>query len=134
LCQADLFFSFFQFGWGPACWIYASEIPTARLRSMNVALAAATQWLFNLIVARTVPNMLATVGDHGYGTYLIFGSFCFSMFFFVWFFVPETKGISLEHMDKLFGVTEYDKPLVGDSVNRKQAATEVQIEDMQKRA
>ena len=28
------------------------------------------------------------------------------MFFFVWFFVPETKGMSLEAMDKLFGVTE----------------------------
>lgn len=28
------------------------------------------------------------------------------MFFFVWFFVPETKGISLEHMDKLFGVSD----------------------------
>lgn len=39
-------------------------------------------------------------------TYLIFGSFCFIMFFFVWFFVPETKGISLEAMDKLFGVVE----------------------------
>lgn len=60
----------------------------------NVALAAATQWLFNFVVARAVPNMLATVGDHGYGTYLIFGSFCVSMFFFVWFFIPETKGMS----------------------------------------
>jgi len=28
------------------------------------------------------------------------------MFFFVWFFIPETKGISLEAMDRLFGVTE----------------------------
>lgn len=28
------------------------------------------------------------------------------MFFFVWFFVPETKGISLEAMDRLFGVTD----------------------------
>ncbi|KAK3328776.1 MFS sugar transporter-like protein [Apodospora peruviana] len=101
-----LFAAFFQFGWGPACWIYASEIPTARMRSINVALAAATQWLFNFVVAKTVPVMLATVGEHGYGTYLIFGSFCFSMFFFVWFFVPETKGISLEAMDQLFGVPE----------------------------
>ena len=50
--------------------------------------------------------MLVTVGAHGYGTYLIFGSFCFSMFVFVWFFVPETKGISLEHMNELFGVTD----------------------------
>lgn len=38
-------------------------------------------------------------------TYLIFGSFSFLMFFFVWFFIPETKGRSLEHMDELFGET-----------------------------
>ncbi|KAH8897951.1 MFS sugar transporter-like protein [Thozetella sp. PMI_491] len=108
-----LFAAFFQFGWGPACWIYASEIPTARLRSMNVALAAATQWLFNFVVARSVPVMLVTVGGKtGYGTYLLFGSFCFSMFFFVWFFVPETKGLSLERMDELFGVTDEEKPVM----------------------
>ncbi|KAK8065007.1 MFS quinate transporter [Apiospora hydei] len=119
-----VFAAFFQFGWGPACWIYVAEIPTARLRPLNVALAAATQWLFNFVVARAVPNMLVTVGAHGYGTYLIFGSFCVCMFIFVWFFIPETKGkrapslqlvntcqltlyastgVSLEHMDELFG-------------------------------
>lgn len=43
----------FQFGWGPACWILVSEIPTARLRAMNVALAAAVQWLFNFVMARS---------------------------------------------------------------------------------
>ncbi|KAJ6079862.1 hypothetical protein N7467_009615 [Penicillium canescens] len=101
-----LFAAFFQFGWGPVCWIYVSEIPTARLRSLNVAFGAATQWLFNFVVARAVPNMLATVGDNGYGTYLIFACFCFSMCVFVWFFIPETKGMSLEKMDELFGVTQ----------------------------
>jgi len=101
-----LFAGFFQFGWGPVCWILVSEIPTARLRAMNVALAAATQWLFNFVVSRATPNMLATVGPHGYGTYFIFGSFCFSMFFFAYFFVPETKGISLEGMDEIFGTVE----------------------------
>ena len=60
---------------------------------MNVSYAAATQWLFNFVVAKTVPIMLITVGGKtGYGTYLLFGSFCFAMFFFVWFLVPETKG------------------------------------------
>ncbi|KAJ6187013.1 hypothetical protein N7519_001921 [Penicillium mononematosum] len=101
-----LFASFFQFGWGPVCWIYVSEIPTARLRSLNVSFGAATQWLFNFVVARAVPNMLATVGAHGYGTYIIFSCFCFSMCVFVWFFIPETKGLSLEKMDELFGVTQ----------------------------
>ncbi|KAJ5834369.1 General substrate transporter [Penicillium robsamsonii] len=101
-----LFAAFFQFGWGPVCWIYVSEIPTARLRSLNVSFGAATQWLFNFVVARAVPNMLATVGANGYGTYLIFSCFCFSMCVFVWFFIPETKGLSLEKMDELFGVTQ----------------------------
>lgn len=86
-----LFASFFQWGWGPVCWIYVSEIPTARLRAVNVALAAATQWLFNLVIARAVPNMLATMGEGGYGAFIIFSCFCFSMFIFVWFLVPETK-------------------------------------------
>ncbi|KAK7547710.1 general substrate transporter [Phyllosticta citricarpa] len=104
-----LFASFYQFGWGPCPWIYTSEIPSARLRSMNVALAAGTQWLFNFVVARATPNMIATVGRSGYGTYLIYGSFSFSMFVFVWFFIPETKGLSLERMDELFGVTEFHR-------------------------
>jgi len=73
------FAGFFQFGWGPCGWILVSEIPTARLRSMNVAIAAATQWLFNFVVARAVPVMFATLGRNGYGTYFVFGSFCFSM-------------------------------------------------------
>ncbi|KAL1847249.1 hypothetical protein VTK73DRAFT_10407 [Phialemonium thermophilum] len=100
-----LFVACFQFGWGPCCWIYVSEIPSARLRAMNVAIAAATQWLFNFVVARTVLTMMATMGRKGYGTFFLFGSFCVSMFFFVWFLIPETKGLSLEKMDELFGIT-----------------------------
>ncbi|KAI1864068.1 uncharacterized protein JN550_009088 [Neoarthrinium moseri] len=104
-----LFAAFFQFGWGPACWIYVSEIPTARLRPLNVALAAATQWLFNFVVAKAVPTMLETVGDHGYGTYLIFGSFGVVMWLFVFFLIPETKGVALEQMDALFGVSDEER-------------------------
>ena len=46
-------FRAFQFGWGPVCWILISEIPTARLRALNVAIGAATQWLFNFVIARS---------------------------------------------------------------------------------
>lgn len=87
-----LFAVIYQFGWGPVCWIYIAEIPTVRLRSMNVAIAASTQWLFNFVVARATPNMLADAGAHGYGTYLIFGSFSFLMFVITWLCIPETKG------------------------------------------
>ncbi|RDW70441.1 hypothetical protein BP5796_08838 [Coleophoma crateriformis] len=120
-----LFAAFFQFGWGPVCWIVVSEIPTARLRALNVAIAAATQWLFNFVVARAVLTMLVTVGANGYGTYFIFGSFCFSMFFFVWFLIPETKGLSLERMDDLFGVTELAKNVNDEELGERVTSTDV---------
>jgi signal transduction histidine kinase len=68
-----LFAGFYQFGWGPVCWIYVAEIPSARLRAMNVAIAASIQWLFNFVVARATPTMMVTVGKGGYGTYFIYG-------------------------------------------------------------
>ncbi|KAJ5624344.1 hypothetical protein N7510_000653 [Penicillium lagena] len=101
-----LFAVFFQLGWGASCWIVVTEIPSARLRSMNVSLAAASQWLFNYVTARAVPSMLTNLGRDGYGTYIFFGSLCFTMWFFVFLCVPETKGLSLEKMDDLFGVTK----------------------------
>jgi hypothetical protein len=94
LVMVYIFAAAFQFGWGPVCWIYVSEIPTNRLRGYNVSLAAATQWLFNLVVARVTPVMLVKVGgSSGYGTYFIYGSFCFTMGVLA-FWVPETKGVS----------------------------------------
>ncbi|KAH8750397.1 putative quinate permease [Hyaloscypha finlandica] len=129
------FAAFFQFGWGPCCWIIVSEIPTARLRAMNVALAAATQWLFNFVVAQAVPHMLKDghMGKAGYGTYFFFGSCCFAMFFFVWFLIPETKGMSLERMDDIFGVTELAKAHIDEegahasaNINEKPHNTHVQ--------
>ncbi|KAL6849686.1 hypothetical protein ACO1O0_009229 [Amphichorda felina] len=107
----------FQFGWGPACWILVAEIPTARLRALNVSLAAATQWLFNFIVARTVLTMQRTMGKAGYGMFFMFGSFDLLMFIFVFFFIPETKGLSLEKMDELFGVVDSNR-VIEDTESR----------------
>ncbi|KAI0020807.1 general substrate transporter [Xylariomycetidae sp. FL0641] len=121
-----LFAGFFQFGWGPACWILISEIPTARLRPMNVAMGAATQWLFNFVVSMAVPTMLETCGESGYGTYLIFGSFGVIMFFFVWFLIPETKGLSLEKMDELFGAPPVEH---SEDDDHKRDTSRVEIEE-----
>lgn len=46
------------------------------------------------------------MGQAGYGMFFMFGTFDLLMFVFVYFFVPETKGLSLEKMDELFGVVD----------------------------
>lgn len=94
LVMVYLFAAAFQFGWGPCAWIYVSEIPTNRLRGYTVSLAAATQWVFNLVVSKTTPLMLVHIGGStGYGTYFLYGSCCFAMATAAWF-IPETKGVS----------------------------------------
>ncbi|TEA19548.1 putative quinate permease [Colletotrichum sidae] len=128
-----LFACMFQFGWGPCCWIYVSEIATTRLRATNVSYAAATQWLFNFVISRAVPPMLETMGSGGFGTYIFFCSWCFLMAAFVWFFIPETKGLSLEAMNELFGFHEDAKhkraDLENSSVNVETKGSVAQIEE-----
>ncbi|KAK4126316.1 putative sugar transporter protein [Parathielavia appendiculata] len=119
---------FFQFGWGPVCWILVSEIPTARLRALNVAIGAATQWLFNFIIARTVLTMQVTMGTAGYGMFFLFGTFGWIMGIFVWFFIPETKGVSLEKMDELFGLTHMEPKDVEDRPESVREVTELGAE------
>ncbi|KAK1487241.1 hypothetical protein CCUS01_03585 [Colletotrichum cuscutae] len=97
-----IFAATYQFGWGPVVWTYSSEIPPARLRAVMMGMATASQWLFNFVVAKATPSMFATLGEGGFGTYFVYGTFCFVMVVFAWFFVPETAGLALEKMDELF--------------------------------
>lgn len=55
--------------------------------------------------------MQSTMGTGGCGMYFLFGTFDFLSGVFVWFFLPETKGISLEHMDALFSTVDRSKRL-----------------------
>ncbi|KAI8241003.1 hypothetical protein K4K56_011763 [Colletotrichum sp. SAR 10_98] len=97
-----IFAAVYQFGWGPVVWTYSSEIPPARLRALMMGMATASQWLFNFVVAKATPSMFATLGTNGFGTYFVYGTFCFIMVVFAFFFVPETAGVALEQMDELF--------------------------------
>lgn len=86
--------------WGPIPWVYLSEIFPTRLRSYGVGMGAATQWLFNFCITELTP---AAVNHIGYRTFIMFGCFCLGMGVFVFFFIKETKGKTLEDMDILFG-------------------------------
>lgn len=66
-------------------------------------MGAATQWLFNFVITKITP---AAINSIGWRTFLMFGVFCTAMLVFVFFFVKETKGRTLESMDVLFGAVD----------------------------
>lgn len=70
------------------------------MRSLAQACAAASNWLWNFLITRFTPQMFAQMK---YGVYFFFASLMILSSIFIWFLLPETKGIPLENMDQLFG-------------------------------
>jgi sugar porter (SP) family MFS transporter len=80
-------------------FILASETVPISVRAISATLGAATQWIMNVVVSKATPYLIT---DIGHGTFFSFGS-CFVGGIYVWFFVPETKSLPLEHMAVAFG-------------------------------
>ncbi|KAI4703463.1 hypothetical protein J4E89_010039 [Alternaria sp. Ai002NY15] len=95
-----LFVIFFGYSWGPCAWIVIAEIWPMSNRPYGIALGASSNWMNNFIVGQVTPDMLTHLR---YGTYIFFGIFTAMGAAFIFFFFPETKGVSLEEMDTLFG-------------------------------
>ena len=91
--------AFFMMSWGPICWVLISEIFPNTIRGKAVAIAVAAQWVFNYIVSSTFPPLYDFSPMVAYGLY---GTMCILAALFVWKLVPETKGKTLEDMNKLW--------------------------------
>ena len=89
----------FMFSWGPICWVLISEIFPNTIRSQATAIAVAFQWIFNFIVSSTFVPMYNMSHAFTYGLYC---AMCVIAALFVWKFVPETKGKTLEEMNALW--------------------------------
>ena len=91
--------AFFMMSWGPICWVLISEIFPNTIRGKAVAIAVAFQWIFNYIISSTFPALYDFSPMFAYSLY---GIICVAAAFFVWRWVPETKGKTLEDMSKLW--------------------------------
>lgn len=94
------FIANFAFSIGCVNWIMPSEIFPPGVRSKAVGVSIATNWLTNFIVALITPRMLRAIT---FGTFYFFMAFCIILGLWVYFCVPETKGLRIEEMDKIFG-------------------------------
>lgn len=94
-----LFVAFYSCGWGPIPFILSAESAPNHLRSLAMALALMTNWLFNFVIAKITPIMLSNIT---YGTFLLFGCACTLACFYAIIGVPETKNVPLESVYLLF--------------------------------
>ncbi|CAM3384657.1 sugar porter family MFS transporter [Tsukamurella hominis] len=95
LVAANLFVIFFGVSWGPVVWVLLGEMFPNRIRGAALSLAAAAQWAANWAITVTFPKMEGNL-TLAYGLY---ATFALLSLFFVYRFVPETKGKTLEDMD-----------------------------------
>jgi SP family xylose:H+ symportor-like MFS transporter len=97
--------AFFAMSWGPVTWVLLSEIfPNSIRGAMSIAVAA--QWIANWLVSLTFPIMndnqwLTSLFNHGF-SYWIYGVMGILAALFVWKLVPETKGKTLEEIEKIW--------------------------------
>jgi sugar porter (SP) family MFS transporter len=95
-----MFIAFFASCIGPVFWTLVSEIFPNRIRGKAVAFASFTQWIFNFLVVLLFPHFLASIG--GAKTFLFLALMSLLQWLFTYLYVPETKGKSLEEIEKLW--------------------------------
>ncbi|KAF2724066.1 hexose transporter [Polychaeton citri CBS 116435] len=80
-------------------FMYASEIAPLRIRSQVAAMASASNWLFNFLIAEVTPIAFSNIGWKYYLVFVCTNTLSFTVFYF---FAPETKGRTLEDIDAIF--------------------------------
>lgn len=91
---------------GPVVWVILSEIFPTKIRGRAMGIATICLWSANAVVTLTYKMMngnkfLVDVFHHGF-PFFIYGSMCIVLILFMWRFVPETKGKSLEEIERMW--------------------------------
>ena len=101
-----LYVASFALSWGPVVWVLLSDIFPNKIRGKAMAVAVAAQWISNYLVSLTFPMMndnsdLIEQFNHGFA-YWVYGIMSLLAMWFVWKYVPETKGKTLEEMEGIW--------------------------------
>lgn len=106
LVAAMLYVAGFALSWGPVVWVMLSELFPNSIKGPAMAIAVAAQWISNFVVTWSFlvidgDTKLNAVFNHG-AAYYMYGAFSILAALFVWKFVPETKGKTLEAIEGLW--------------------------------
>jgi sugar porter (SP) family MFS transporter len=97
-----IYIFFFATTWGPGAWVLIGEIFPLPIRSRGVALSTASNWLWNCIISVITPYLVGTSeANLRSSVFFLWGGLCFCCFVYAYFLVPETKGLTLEQVDRM---------------------------------
>lgn len=94
-----LFNFFFAVGLLAIPWLLPAEYAPLAIRTRAAALATASNWIFTFLVVEITPVSINSIGWRTYVYFCVFNAFFLPL---IYFFYPETRGLSLENIDKLF--------------------------------
>lgn len=95
------FIAFFGFSQGAVIWVYLSEVFPTRVRAKGQSLGSFSHWFMNALISGIFPLMAATSGAY---PFVFFSAMMVLQFFVVLFVYPETKGVTLEEMQRKLGL------------------------------
>ena len=90
----------FAFSFGPIVWVIISEIFPTRIRGLAVSLGSFSLMATGFVITLTNPILIKTVMPSG--TFFIYAALTLPAIWFIWKFVPETKGKTLEEIEKFW--------------------------------
>jgi sugar porter (SP) family MFS transporter len=96
-----LYIASFAMSQGAVLWVYISEVFPNRVRSKGQSLGSSSHWITNAIISLVFPVMAKSSGAY---PFIFFAAMMAVDFVLVWFYYPETSGISLEEMQHKFGI------------------------------
>jgi SP family galactose:H+ symporter-like MFS transporter len=93
-----VFIAGFAMSAGPLVWILCSEIQPMQGRDFGIAISTFVNWAANMIVAATFLSLLSSIGESH--TFILYALLNIIFACVVYLFVPETRGVSLEHIER----------------------------------
>ncbi len=98
------FIAFFAMSQGAVIWVFISEIFPNSVRSQGSSLGSFTHWIMAAIIAWTFPIIVNGSANGGFYSFIFFSCMVLISFIFIWRVMPETKGRTLEQIQKDLGI------------------------------
>ena len=99
------FIAFFAFSQGAVIWVFISEIFPNSVRSQGGSLGSFTHWVMAAIITTVFPYIVEGNEKGGFYSFVFFAVMMFLQLIFIWRAMPETKGRTLEEIQKDLGIS-----------------------------